>query len=234
MKLSKEQIEQVKKMISRKGYPFIDVQYEILDHVACRIEELMAHDSKLSLEAAFAKVHASFGIFGFSSLEESYEKSIQQKATKFTMGALKNILTSWRIVLPLGITALFLGLAYLNQYLFGSSYLGSYLFSIGIFFVLIELISGNSWRQLKKFQQYAAIKQSSTLSLMLYVGLYIAFNLIWRANELQWWNLTSMDITEWILISIVFITSSLLLSIRKSITHSMERTLVLQKMYETA
>ncbi|MGY6520369.1 MAG: hypothetical protein ACXIUD_01480 [Mongoliitalea sp.] len=234
MKLSKDQIEQLKKMISYKGYPLIDVQYEILDHVACKIEELMVQDPKLSLEAAFAKVHASFGIFGFSSLEESYEKTIQQKATKFTMEVLRNILTSWRIVLPLGITALFLGLAYFNQYLFGSSYLGSYLFSIGIFFVLIELISGNNWRQLKKFQQYAAIKQSSTLSLMLYIGLYIAFNLIWRANELQLWNLTSMNITEWILISIIFITFSLLLSVRKSIGHSMERTLVLQKMYETA
>lgn len=34
MKLTKTQIEQLKTLISKKGYPEIDVQYEILDHVA--------------------------------------------------------------------------------------------------------------------------------------------------------------------------------------------------------
>ncbi|WP_157966161.1 hypothetical protein [Cognataquiflexum aquatile] len=34
MKLSKPQIEQLKTLISKKGYSEIDVKYEILDHVA--------------------------------------------------------------------------------------------------------------------------------------------------------------------------------------------------------
>ncbi|MDX5478753.1 MAG: hypothetical protein LPJ98_09880 [Cyclobacteriaceae bacterium] len=42
MKLNNEQIEQLKKLISYKGYPEIDVQYEILDHVACKVEDLMS------------------------------------------------------------------------------------------------------------------------------------------------------------------------------------------------
>jgi len=103
MKLTKDQIEQLKKMISRKGYPYIDVQYEILDHVACKIEELMAQDSKLSLEAAFAKVHASFGIFGFSSLEESYLNLIQKKFTRYYWEEIKATFSSTKIIIPIGI-----------------------------------------------------------------------------------------------------------------------------------
>jgi hypothetical protein len=103
MKLSKDQIEQLKKMISRKGYPFIDVQYEILDHVACRIEELMANDPKLSLEAAFAKVHASFGIFGFSGLEESYIKLIEKRFRRYYWEEIKTVFSGPKILLPIGI-----------------------------------------------------------------------------------------------------------------------------------
>ena len=82
MKLTKVQIEQLKKMISKKGYVHIDVQYEILDHVACKIEELLEEGPTLSLEDAFRKVHSSFGIFGFSTLEESYTKSIHARVKK--------------------------------------------------------------------------------------------------------------------------------------------------------
>ncbi|GHB34502.1 hypothetical protein [Mongoliitalea lutea] len=233
MKLTKDQIEQLKKMISSKGYPYIDVQYEILDHVACKIEELMAHDPKLSLEAAFTKVHASFGIFGFSSLEESYEKTIQQKATKFTLEALVTIWTSWRIILPFGLTALFLGLAFFNQLFFGDSYIGSYLFAIGIFLILLHLITGRSWRSLKTYHQYAAARQSSPFAVLLYIGLYVAYTLLWHSSEIQWWNIASMSKEQWICIGIIFITFSLLLSVRKSIDHSIERTHKLQRLYET-
>lgn len=103
MKLTKNQIEQLKKMISSKGYPFIDVQYEILDHVACKIEELMVQDPKLSLEAAFAKIHASFGIFGFSGLEESYVKLIEQRFKRYYWDEIKAIFSSAKIIIPIGI-----------------------------------------------------------------------------------------------------------------------------------
>ncbi|GHB34519.1 hypothetical protein [Mongoliitalea lutea] len=103
MKLTKDQIEQLKKMISRKGYPFIDVQYEILDHVACKIEELMAGDPKISLETAFAKVHASFGIFGFSGLEESYVKLIEKRFKRHYWTEIKATFSSTKIILPIGI-----------------------------------------------------------------------------------------------------------------------------------
>ncbi|MGY6520367.1 MAG: hypothetical protein ACXIUD_01470 [Mongoliitalea sp.] len=103
MKLSKDQIEQLKKMISHKGYPAIDVQYEILDHVACKIEELLEENPKLSLEAAFAKVHASFGIFGFSGLEESYLKMIERRFRRYYWEEIKTVFSGINIFIPIGI-----------------------------------------------------------------------------------------------------------------------------------
>jgi len=101
MKLTKVQIEQLKKMISKKGYVHIDVQYEILDHVACKIEELLEEGPTLSLEDAFRKVHSSFGIFGFSTLEESYTKSIHARVKKYFWQEMSAFLTSYRILYPI-------------------------------------------------------------------------------------------------------------------------------------
>jgi hypothetical protein len=58
MKLSKDQITILKKLISYKGYPEIDLQYEILDHVACKVEVLLEENPKLALDDAFRKVHS--------------------------------------------------------------------------------------------------------------------------------------------------------------------------------
>ncbi|PSL05076.1 hypothetical protein [Cecembia rubra] len=107
MKLNKDQIDQLKKLISYKGYPEIDVQYEILDHVACKVEDLMSENPKLSVPDAFQKVHASFGIFGFSTLEESYKKMIEKRLWAYYWKELKQLLTSYRIIFPLGLLFIF-------------------------------------------------------------------------------------------------------------------------------
>jgi hypothetical protein len=97
MNLSPDQISALKKLISFKGYDEIDVQYEILDHVACRVEVLMEENPKLSLEEAFRKTHSEFGIFGFSDLADSYRKSIQKKFRTRYWGSLRGLLTSFRV-----------------------------------------------------------------------------------------------------------------------------------------
>ncbi|WP_297337766.1 hypothetical protein [Algoriphagus sp.] len=101
MTCSKDQIKQLKKLISKKGYSEIDVQYEILDHVACKIEDLLKDHPSLNLEDAFRKVHASFGIFGFSELEESYKKAIEKRIRLNYWKELKHLLTSYRLLFPI-------------------------------------------------------------------------------------------------------------------------------------
>lgn len=98
MNLSPDQITTLKKLISFKGYEEIDVQYEILDHVACRIEVLMDENPKLTLDEAFRKAHSEFGIFGFADLADSYRESIRKKFWSRYWASLRSFLTSYRVV----------------------------------------------------------------------------------------------------------------------------------------
>lgn len=98
MKLSPDQINTLKKLISSKGYEEIDVQYEILDHVACRIEILMTENPKLTLDEAFRKAHSEFGIFGFTDLADSYRESIRKKFWISYWASLRTLVTSYRVI----------------------------------------------------------------------------------------------------------------------------------------
>lgn len=100
MKLSPSQIATLKKLISCKGYPEIDLQYEILDHVACKVEVLLEEKPTLTLDDAFRKVHSDFGIFGFSDLAESYTKSIERRYRRYFWEEFKTLFTSNRIIYP--------------------------------------------------------------------------------------------------------------------------------------
>lgn len=79
MKLSKEQLDHIRGFISKRGFTAIDLQMEIIDHVACRIEDKLTKNPGLSFEQALKQTHAEFGIFGFSTLEEAMIKSLDRK-----------------------------------------------------------------------------------------------------------------------------------------------------------
>lgn len=100
-KLNKNEIDYIKKKIGQKGYSFLDVQYEIIDHVACAIEELRNKENTLSLDVAFDKVHASFGIFGFSALEEGYTNQLQKRYFRQVLKSAEKLLFGSYIIISL-------------------------------------------------------------------------------------------------------------------------------------
>jgi len=79
MSLSEDQLTAIKNFISRKGIKYIDVQMEIIDHVASSIEEKMTADPSLSFETALKQTHSSFGIFGFSGMEDAIVNGLGKK-----------------------------------------------------------------------------------------------------------------------------------------------------------
>lgn len=79
MKLTAEQLDYIRSFISKRGFTALDLQMEIIDHVACRVEELRSKNPTLGFEEAVAQTHREFGIFGFSTLEEAMMKSLTQK-----------------------------------------------------------------------------------------------------------------------------------------------------------
>jgi len=82
MKLTKPQIEQVLGCIKQKCSSYIDVQMEILDHVATSIEEKMTVDGKLNFDDALIKTRASFGVMGFSVMEDAIMTGLKRKYAK--------------------------------------------------------------------------------------------------------------------------------------------------------
>ncbi len=79
MSLSEDHLTAIKNFISRKGIKYIDVQMEIIDHVASSIEEKMTADPNLPFEAALEQTHSSFGIFGFSGMEDAIVNGLGKK-----------------------------------------------------------------------------------------------------------------------------------------------------------
>lgn len=160
MKLSSDQITTLKKLIAFKGYEEIDVQYEILDHVACRVEVLMEENKKLSLEDAFRKTHSEFGIFGFSDLADSYRDSIQRKFWSKYWASLRTFFTSYRIFYLL-ILGWSMDFASKNFTLFGGKLTApgwgviALIFSVILYFIYYHRVG-------KNYKNYATFKLASS------------------------------------------------------------------------
>lgn len=168
MKLNNEQIEQLKKLISYKGYPEIDVQYEILDHVACKVEDLMSENPKLNVPDAFQKVHASFGIFGFSTLEESYKKMIEKRLWGYYWNELKQLFTSYRIIFPLGLLFIFFQSSALLQ-----DSKAWILMMIGFLFFSFIWVVIRYWNTHKKYKKYASYMASNSVFQLINFGVLV-------------------------------------------------------------
>ncbi|MEH6705786.1 MAG: hypothetical protein V7691_13395 [Galbibacter orientalis] len=52
MKLNKEQIQEIEYALNKRGLDYIDLKYELLDHIATDIEQLMTEDKTISFEEA--------------------------------------------------------------------------------------------------------------------------------------------------------------------------------------
>ncbi|QPH39215.1 hypothetical protein [Pedobacter endophyticus] len=55
---------------------------EIIDHVASAVEERMNNNDTLSFDQALQETHQSFGLFGFSSIEEGITRGLEKKYRK--------------------------------------------------------------------------------------------------------------------------------------------------------
>lgn len=83
MKLTKEQLARIRSFIQQKGFNYIDVQMEILDHVASSVEERMEADQHLKFEDAITQTHEAFGPDGFTVIQKSVVKGLKKKYSKF-------------------------------------------------------------------------------------------------------------------------------------------------------
>ncbi|MEO7524373.1 MAG: hypothetical protein ABIT58_09780 [Ferruginibacter sp.] len=76
MSLTDAQIQALFLFTEKKYVRYYDLQVELVDHLATRIQEEINANQKLSFEQALEKVYADFGIFGFA-------KVVQEKQDQF-------------------------------------------------------------------------------------------------------------------------------------------------------
>lgn len=81
-KLSKEELHSLVKFIQKRGFVELDIQLEILDHFACKVEEILSEEPNLALSDAMIRAHASFGAMGFSTIVDSYLNGIQTSSLR--------------------------------------------------------------------------------------------------------------------------------------------------------
>ncbi len=116
MTLTQEQIQQLFSFTEKKFVRWYDLQVELVDHLANKIEAEMEGNPSLSFERALGNVYAGFGIFGFAEIVREREKALTKANNKLMRKAFKaefswpNLVRSIAILLMIYTTVFTFGL----------------------------------------------------------------------------------------------------------------------------
>lgn len=103
MELSREQIQYLYDFVTSKYVRYEDVKHEIVDHLACAIEDRMSENPELTFERALQLVYRKFPITGFAQWILEKEKALQIYWRKKLGKAFLRWLFSKDILAPLAI-----------------------------------------------------------------------------------------------------------------------------------
>lgn len=80
MQLSEVQIEKIYQVLRKKDIHYIDLQDELVDHMATGIEEQMRENPNISFDKALHNEYKKFGVFGFDGLMMDKEDALVKRA----------------------------------------------------------------------------------------------------------------------------------------------------------
>lgn len=167
MKLTTPQLGEIKTHVEDMGIKYLDVQMEIVDHTACKIEENMEKFPEWSFDTAFYETRKDFGYLEYKAFEKSFEKSLFNQKRRIS----KNAIKEWFIKEKLGYTILLFSFLLLLFKTFGPVKT-SFVFSV-IQLILCLGISG------LQFTNYIKMKKLLTMRY---------FDLIPSMWIMYWWN----------------------------------------------
>lgn len=107
MTLSEQEIEKLFRFCEKKYVRYYDLQLELVDHLAARIEEEIEKDPKLSFDGALEKVYKGFGIFGFAHIVRDREKALFKSHNRLWWKAFRSYFTLPKLALTLCLLAAF-------------------------------------------------------------------------------------------------------------------------------
>lgn len=98
MALSKKEIGELFSFTEKKFVRYYDLQVELVDHLAERIEEEMQNNKSLSFKMALDKVYTSFGIFGFAKIVQHKEQEVIRNNNRIWKQEFKTFFTLPKII----------------------------------------------------------------------------------------------------------------------------------------
>lgn len=94
--LSPAELGALRAFISKKGFGEPALVLEILDHFACKVEELGTQYPTWPLEKLMTESHRQFGVAGFYPLVKSYEEQLQRRYSRYFRKSLLGVFTHAR------------------------------------------------------------------------------------------------------------------------------------------
>lgn len=96
--LNEDQLWQLRKFIQSRGIKEPDVINEILDHFACKVEEIINQEPMMPFERVMQIAHQSFGKSGFRPLIAQYEQHLTTVMYQIFKQEIKNVLSSTKVL----------------------------------------------------------------------------------------------------------------------------------------
>lgn len=146
MKLTDEQTRELYEFTLRKRVRYYDVQIEIVDHLACAIEDRLDREPTLPFHEALRLEYKKYGILGFSKIVTEKMKAQEKRNRLLIFSEIKSLFHGIGLLIVLSIMTLFY---FLFQWYDKSDIItGSYIL-IGIFYIS-EIIQAVTIRRSKK------------------------------------------------------------------------------------
>lgn len=162
MKLAPDQIAEIKRFIKSRGFTFIEVEMEILDHVASAVEDKLDGNPKKSIVQAVQEIHASFGVFGFATIEEEKQKYFQSLIAKQFWKEVKQYFIGNRVwTTALVLTMLSSIFLLLNP---SDSFLRLFPFALGT--ALVIIVYAINYKRYKRWKAKSLMLSISTIPLI--------------------------------------------------------------------
>jgi hypothetical protein len=210
MKLTPEQIAQIKTFISKRGFTYPDVQLEITDHVASRVEELMTANPALNLDEAIRITHGEFGAMGFSVFEDAITSGLQKKYLRL-FGA---VFISYFRLKYLPLMVLFV---YLADITFVAIAQPELFFLAGLILIIVALIvlGYNNYKKYKRYYKLLTMKMGNMYLIFanLIYQVWFIFGIRFRIYERL--SLNIVGVISGLLITLVIVLFITINTVRK-------------------
>lgn len=206
MALTKDQLKEIKEFIHYRGFTTIEVEMEILDHVACAVENKLNKQPRLTVSKAIEAVHASFGVLGFSVFQDDLQKSISRKIKTVFLKQAGTQLASLNLLKVLALaTCIFTLLTFWRNILDPS------LFKIAAFITIALFSAIPHLYHRKIFSRWR--KKSLIMGRLLWPFTYAAFGITYLVQLLPMQHIVNdMELFNAINLSLSFIVSLAILS----------------------